>query len=194
MPNWCFCSYVVTGDSKQVRKLYNTMTELQEMSGYGYTENGFGNTWMGNLVEKLGCSYKDVYCRGAWSDLYLTNEGNLTFSAETAWDEMSEWRHFVEASFPGIKIYFLAEELSMGIYKTNDKAHKFFEDSCVISTDDDTYYPDTLDEVFEIVSEITGRPESSLETYDDCLNAVKAYNDNGDDHYIEIVELSVVDD
>ena len=53
MPNWCWTSYVAVGDKKDIRDLYKKMKSLED-SEKSLIENGFGNTWLGNLVTILG--------------------------------------------------------------------------------------------------------------------------------------------
>ena len=43
MPNWCSTSYVVTGDKKEVRDLYEKMKSLEEREK-PLVENDFGVT------------------------------------------------------------------------------------------------------------------------------------------------------
>lgn len=61
MPNWCSTSYVVTGDKNEVRDLYEKMRSLEEREK-PLVKNGFGVTWLGNLVTLLGRSWEEVYC------------------------------------------------------------------------------------------------------------------------------------
>ena len=68
MPNWCFTSYVVTGEEKEVCDLYEKMLSLEEREE-SLVENGFGKSWLGNLVTLLGGDWNTIYSRGAWLDL-----------------------------------------------------------------------------------------------------------------------------
>lgn len=49
MPNWCYTSYSViqsNGSKDQVKKLYETMMELEKMPDPSLIENGFGSRWL----------------------------------------------------------------------------------------------------------------------------------------------------
>ena len=48
--------------------------------------NGFyyPKRWLGNLVVRLGADWREVYCKGTWDSLKLSNE-SLYFFTETAW-------------------------------------------------------------------------------------------------------------
>lgn len=92
MPNWAYTMYHATGDKEQLKKLHSIMSELEGMKAPGLHKNGFGATWLGNLVIKLGGDWEKVYCRGYWDNLLLHDDGSISFSVESAWDEPNEVR------------------------------------------------------------------------------------------------------
>lgn len=53
MPNWCSTAYVIEGNVKEVKSLYELMKGLQERKEPS-VENGFGISWLGCLVDGLG--------------------------------------------------------------------------------------------------------------------------------------------
>ena len=59
MPNWCSTAYVIDGDAKEVKQLYELMKGLEERKTPS-VENGFGTTWLGCLVDALGKDWNDV--------------------------------------------------------------------------------------------------------------------------------------
>ena len=104
MPNWASVRYYLTSDNDEVVDLYNRMKRLQEMNA-PLKPNGFGTTWLGNLVEDLGVEYGKVSCRGAWDGLDL-NENVLSFSAECAWYRCTEVEDLIKEKYPSIHIAF----------------------------------------------------------------------------------------
>ena len=66
MPHWCNTLYKATGAKENVDRLANTMVELGNMSRPGLVENGFGSSWLGNLVAKVGGVLDSSFCRGEW--------------------------------------------------------------------------------------------------------------------------------
>ena len=89
MPNWCSTRYVLCSDDNQeLFDLYERMKRLQEMKD-PLKPNGFGTTWLGNLVEDLGVDFNTVQCRGSWDDLTMEGE-TLRFCTETAWYRCTE--------------------------------------------------------------------------------------------------------
>ncbi len=137
MPNWASVRYYLTSDNDEVVDLYNRMKRLQEMNA-PLKPNGFGTTWLGNLVEDLGVEYGKVSCRGAWDGLDL-NENVLSFSAECAWYRCTEVEDLIKEKYPSIHIAFCCEEPGMAIYEKNDN-HFFPEDYMIDIEDDDTSY------------------------------------------------------
>lgn len=167
------------------------MDELECMKSPGLHDNGFGSTWLGNLVIKLGGDWKKLYCRGSWDNLLLHDDGTVSFSVESAWDEPYEVRHFIEAKFPGIKIYYQCEEADMGIYTTNDAPGLFFPERYYLWVEDETteYYT-TLEAMAKEVENITG--SKNLTTLDSCIKALESYSRKNHDLCYTLEEFRVI--
>ena len=156
MPNWCSTDYYVVGSKKEVLDLNKKMERLENRKK-SLVKNGFGNTWLGNLVNYLGGDWEKVYCRGEWMCREYNKEKNtLTFTTETAWREMVEWRKFIESYYTTIKILFVTEESGMGIYQTNDKDGVFFKDRYILDYGEDIEYFETIDQVVKFTEEFIG--------------------------------------
>lgn len=174
MPNWCSTSYHAVGDKKQLQRLYDAMAELEAMPSPGLLPNGFGSTWMGNLIHKLGGDWKKIYCRASWNGLDLMGD-TLYFDTESAWCEPDEVRHFIEAQFPDMKLYFQSEEPGQGIYTTNDDTGEHFPDQYYLwIEDDDTTYHETAESLCREVEQVTG--SKHLSTVEACQKALKSYS------------------
>lgn len=193
MPNWAYTEYHATGDKEQLKKLHSVMDELEGMKAPGLHENGFGSTWLGNLVIKLGGDWEKVYCRGSWDNLLLHDDGTVSFSVESAWDELNEVRKFIEAVFPGIKLYYQCEESGMCIYKTNDDTGKYFPEKYYLWVEDnETEYYQDLSEVINAVEDITG--SKNLKTLDSCIKALESYSRKHSDLCYTLEEFRVKED
>lgn len=191
MPNWASTTYKAVGDAKQLTELHSIMKELQELPSPGLHNNGFGETWFGNLVIKLGGDWKKIYCRGWWDNLQY-QDGELSFFCESAWDELNEVRHFIEEKFPDIKLYYQTEESGMGIYSTNDESGEFFSDRYILWIEDqDSEYYDSLEEVLEVIEDLTG--SKHLHTLDAGRKALESYATRHDCGYI-LEEFKVISD
>ena len=95
--------------------------------------------------------------------------------------------------FPSVKVYFLEEEIGCGLYNTNDRDGRFFDERYRIELESETLYLKTLDEVAESLSEETGKDvQHDMKS---IINAVEDYNDehSEDDEYINLLKLSYSD-
>lgn len=135
MPNWCTTSYVISGPKNDVRSLYDRMKRLQNRKE-SLLPNGFSNTWLGNLVSRLGADWHTVYCRGEWSDLRMKG-GNLHFNTWTAWSRCEDVETVIRDKYPDLEITFLSEELGNGIFETNDATGEIFPERVIIDTEDE---------------------------------------------------------
>lgn len=191
MPNWAYTQYHATGDKEQLQKLHSIMSELESMASPGLHENGFGSTWLGNLVIKLGGDWNKVYCRGSWDNLMLHDDGTVSFSVESAWNEPNEVRRFIEERFPNIRLYFQSEEPGMHVYQTNDDAGLYFPEKYYLWVEDGTteYYT-TLGAMAKEVENITG--SKNLKTLDSCKKAFETYSRNHSDLSYTLEEFRVI--
>lgn len=192
MPNWAYSQYHAIGDKEQLDKLHTIMSELEEMKSPGLHENGFGSTWLGNLVIKLGGDWKKIYCRGSWDNL-IYEDGVISFSVESAWGELNEVRHLIEEKFPDIKLYYQCEELGMGIYITNDDTGQFFPEEYYLWVENgETDYYDNLDDLLKDVEKITG--SKNLRTLDSCRKALESYSRKNSDLGYTLEKFQVQED
>lgn len=193
MPNWAYSMYHATGDKEQLKKLHSVMDELEGLKDPGLHENGFGKTWLGNLVIKLGGDWEKIYCRGYWDNLVLHDDGSISFSVESAWGELNEVREFIEEKFPGVKLYFQCEESGMGIYQTNDDTGEYFPERYYLWVEnEDTEYYTSLEALATDVEKITG--SQNLKSLDSCKKALESYSRKNHDLCYTLEEFSVVDD
>ena len=166
MPNWCSTAYVIDGDAKEVKQLYELMKGLEERKTPS-VENGFGTTWLGCLVDALGKDWNDVRCRGSWNGLEMDGDV-LKFSTETAWAPCSETFDLVREAFPNLRYYFQAEEPGMEVYETNDEfgtyfSDRFFLDACSPEEEYLSEYFETQEDAFAWLEEKCGEPIKSAE-------------------------------
>ena len=190
MPNWCFTSYVVTGDENEVCDLYEKMRSLEEREE-SLVENGFGKSWLGNLVTLLGGDWNTIYCRGDWSGLEKDNDnGALRFDTETAWNDPDEVVTFLQGKYPSLEFYFITEEPGMGYYATNDVEGDFFPERYYFSEPDDpepyNYEEDEFDDFLRDVGNFVGKELKSIE---EAQEAVNEYNK--DKEFDEMIEIKV---
>ena len=102
--------------------------------------------------------------------LLLHDDGTVSFSVESAWDEPNEVREFIEKTFPDIKLYYQCEESGMCIYKTNDDTGRYFPEKYYLWVED-------------------GETE-----YYTTIEALESYSRKNHDLCYTLEEFSVVDD
>lgn len=190
MPHWCNTVYKATGSKENVERLAKTMVELGNMPSPGLVENGFGSTWLGNLVAKMGGVLDTALCRGEWIVDHPDQpvvDGVFSFSVVSAWAEMKEWRQFLEIKF-GVKLVFLAEEFGSLVFETNDTEHRFFSDEYYLRAgfgdSSDSGYYDSLESLVSEVQKVT--ESSGLSSYEDCEKALLDFQkkDSSFDYFI----------
>lgn len=166
MPNWCSSAYVIEGDAKEIKSLYELMKRLEDMEKPS-VENGFGTTWLGCLVDALGKDWNDVSCRGEWSCLEMDGEV-IRLYTETAWSPCNEVFDLVREKYPSLYYYFQAEEPGIGIYETNDSSgvyfpDRYFFDACTPEEEYISEYFENQEDAFKWIEKETGKPTICLQ-------------------------------
>ena len=182
MPNWCFAGVRVDGPKDKVRKLYHIMKNLEEIKE-PLVENGFGTSWYGCLVHLLGGNWKEVYCRGSWSDLWI-DENVIGWNDETAWSPMTEVFTLIESAIPGLKVWYMAEEEGMEIYESNDADGIYFPERYILRYGWDTEYYDNLNSLLKDASVMLKREIKTREE----LEAIIEDLDDWSFHQFELVK------
>ena len=196
MPNWCSTEYYVVGSKRELSDLNKKMEKLENRKE-SLVKNDFGNTWLGNLVESLGGDWEKVYCRGQWMCRVYNKENNtLTFTTETAWKEMDEWRKFIESCYKTIKMLYVTEEPGCGIYQTNDLESVFFKDKYVLDYTEDVEYFETIDQAVEFIEELIGLrvEDKTVNGIQRALDSYVEKNEDEEDLFFSFHEFEEVDD
>lgn len=193
MPNWCSTAYVIEGNAKEVKELYELMKDLQERKEPS-VENGFGTTWLGCLVDALGGDWNKIECRGDWNSLELVGD-TLRFTTETAWAPCMETFYLVCKKFPSIRCFYQTEEPGMALYATNDKDGKYFSDKYLVDmyTPDKEYYHEyfsDLPSLYEWLADILEKPVKSEE---DVNAIIGTWQENDDTAYCYIYPFQIED-
>lgn len=193
MPNWCLTSYRIYGPKVQRDKLVTAIRELEALEK-PRVDNGFGNLWLGCLVDYFGGDWKKIYCRGYITDWNETDE-YITMDTETAWGEMGEVRDFLEEQLPGLTIYYMSEEPGMQEYYTNDETGEIFHtryllDVCLFTSDIDMdpEYFETIEDAADYLNKHGFVCEPTIESISEVL---KKFSDEHEDDYISFNEFQI---
>ena len=119
MPNICTTEYVFEGEEKELDALYNILKKLQDKDKDDLV----------NLVKALGKEPSELLdCRGGW--IAPERDGDtLRITIETAWTPRYELHTILKEAYPGLRIYYMAEEPGCEIYEKNDAEGKYFPDT-----------------------------------------------------------------
>ena len=158
MSNPAFMSVFFVGEKGEMRSLYGKMWRLQERKE-SLVANCFYDQkrWLGNLVTRLGGDWREVYCKGTWSDLTLTRD-YVFFSTETAWQPPLELLGLIREVYPSLQFYFSAEGDGWDAYLTNDREGRFFTARYVLDMEPDIEYFDTIGEACAHLAARIGKP------------------------------------
>ena len=188
MPNWCYTSITIDGDSNSVKYLES---ELEKATSRNYVENGFGTSWLGNVVEYLGCSYNDIPCRGRIEDI-ICSDGHMQLFLETAWSpQMKPILMLIEhlGLREKLKFTYEASEDGMGLYLTNDEelVDKYLVENCTYG--DVKIKGPINDWEYDTVDEATLRDAicQALEIEIDNEKSIWELIDDLQDEYINVV-------
>lgn len=201
MANCCSTSYVISGPKTDVRSLYDRMKRLQNRKE-SLLPNGFGKTWLGNLVRRLGADSHPVDCRsewtnlrGEWFDLRMKG-GDLHFNTRTAWSRCEDVEDVIKDKYPDLSVWFLSEELGCDIFETNDATGEIFPERVIIDTEGEGMEYYTAEEALNaLCDKLDLDPETT--SWEQALKLCKERNDLQDAaeneahiwvHEVEIVE------
>ena len=175
MSNPAFMTVCFEGDKRELRSLYNKMKRL-EMRKTPLVANGFydAKRWLGCLVTRLGGDWRDVYCRGTWSDLDL-NYRRLAFFTETAWQPPLELLDFITQQYPSLKYYYTAEG-DEDFCITNDVEGRYFKARYILDMEPDIEYFNTIEEACAHLQAYIGKAVEP--TWEGLWNAAEEWNEN----------------
>lgn len=188
MANYCSTDVIVTGKRDSLVVLKTIMEKCEEK---GKLENGWGNTWLGNLVDAFGEDWQKIPCRGTW-DVCEDETEYLRFYTESAWAPTTELFKMIERHLPDLKIYYSAEEPGCCIYETNDVEGKYFPDRCQVdwyvhNHGEGTEYFRDLGEALNFIQGMAGREINTVEDVEEFCEEIMQ-----DDYYVYINEFEVV--
>ncbi len=150
MPNWCMTEYCVKGKSSQIKKLDDLFRKIEKENLSGDNKQGFGNSWLGNLLIGVGYSFDEVCkrinykncevrCRG-WLEYFDDfddedfEEGGddmeYCFSVESAWYRPTGLFEVIKDKLNiDAKFYYCSEETGCEVFETNDDTWSIYPEN-----------------------------------------------------------------
>ena len=150
MANTCDTSYKVIGSPKEVKKLWNTLLEMEVNSK---------NVYLYELAERYGIDYekKGISVRGFiyWAE-FEENESDdyclLSFDTETAWSACDLFFDELNKALGGeLSISYREIEPGCDIYFVHDECGWFPEECCVSSSGEP--FEESCSDVFSTVKD-----------------------------------------
>lgn len=155
MANTCYTTYKIF-DKEASIKIRDIVEKLfSEQHG----------VFMRDVLDALNIPKEDIDCRGEIIDTSFSKDEGLVLNCETAWTELTGWRHAIESALD-TKIYYIAEEPGMGYFVYNNPSEEdIFRVEYEISDDNaslldiypqDDYEFSNAKELLSFVEKITG--------------------------------------
>ena len=193
MPNWCSTNITIHSDKEN--ELKNLYEKIKLWTSKDYMENGFGHTWLGNIV--LGAEIgtvdtdvkTDVRCRG--NIVYMDyQDGQIVIDTETAWVPMLDiWRKVLEKFLPDAQLFYVADEPGCELHCSNDAYYNnlYYVDAFDFE-EDVSQYDASPDYVIKLLQRLLKSKETNIDTllslfyesdYADNINIHKWEYDDG---------------
>jgi hypothetical protein len=181
MANTSITQYVLCGKADEIKSLYEIMVDIQKKGKNPITDYCF---WLGDLVTALGKDWHNIYCRGEWSNLEMTDKCTLMLMTETAWAPMNEVFDLICSEYPSIDYYYQSEEDGCSLFWVKDNNGMYFPERYILDlcTPKGEYlreYFTNEADAFKTLSEMSGREVHSEED----VEAISADWDQYDDSY-----------
>lgn len=200
MANWCYTDFTFTGKEEEVRDFCN---KIKSFISKERVQNGFGNDWLGNIVDGFGFNWNKIDCRGRALSVtevekYLS-EAKFSVNVMTTWRPMIKmWDKIIEKYYPSVKYVFIAEEPGNEVFINTDEEGTFYKDRFCLELDlpekyncESTYYCTSEEGVVGTLNSIFGY---SYDNYEQCIEAVEKELDKeeyrGKGHYVTVHKFS----
>lgn len=193
MANTCDTSYKVIGSPKAVKKLWNTLQEMEVNSK---------NVYLYDLAERFGIDYekKCISVRGFiyWAEFEEDESADyclLSFDTETAWSACDMFFVELNKALGGeLSISYREIEPGCDIYYVHDECGWFTEECCVSSSGEpfEDASGDVYDTVKDAINEWCSKMhiEQGERTDAEMLDYINEYEYEDDDTYFYINEFT----
>ena len=184
MANACISEYKLYGNKGMINQLFSKFEKIFHADRSEHADRKgtyLPMPWLGYVVKEileLDPERDDIYCRGiiSYIDEKVTNCDDDTaffqIQTETAWVPMNGVFKLIEEKF-GIEVFYIAEELAMGIFEGNDTEGRFFTDRYILDdTELDMDYFDSFDDLASVINDLIGEKPK---TFDDIQGIISKH-------------------
>lgn len=168
MANSCISEYKLYGNKGKINSLFSKFQQVFHADRSKYADQKgtyLPLPWLGYVVKEileLDPEKDNVYCRGEITyldeDVTYCDDDTAYFhlQTETAWTPMNSVFKLLEERFD-IEVFYISEELNMGIFQGNDTEGRFFTDHFIMDdVEIDMNYFESFDELASAIEELTG--------------------------------------
>lgn len=113
MANTCYTTYRIC-NKEAAEKIHDIVGNLISEKHQVFMED---------VLDALNIPKTNIDCRGEITSMSFCADEGLILNCETAWTELTSWRHAIESALD-IKIYYTAEESGMGYFVYNDPSQE----------------------------------------------------------------------
>lgn len=159
MANTCITAYTIIGDKDKVRVIHDDLNKLinKKREDKGPKSYMSDSNWLGWIVREILCEDSDkIACRGMF---YLgdLSAGDSIFhvDTDTAWEPCRMLFSQLAKKYD-VEIFYCAEELSCGIYETNDAEGKYYPERIIVESDDGSEYFNSQDDAKQYIEKEMG--------------------------------------
>lgn len=197
MPNWCSTDitfYSSNENKEQLKKLYNNIKQI--INSPSEIKNGFGNSWLGNIIHKHGLDWEKIDCRGSIGFLDEFNGNYFRIQQEDAWGpNIDMWKDIINKEYTDIELVYAAEEPGCELYINSDVDSIFYDEFYKIDgylpkvesfTNTDDYISEYLRDAGEVqglIEEIVGQEFNHWEQAVQYLKEICEEKSTDDEDY-----------
>lgn len=186
MPNWVKNEYIIEAERDVLDKIYELFKNEDEEPRI---ENGFGNKWLGLIVDKLGLDWNKIRCRGWYENVeFISNDTAIGITLYSAWAEASDFRYMLDDKF-GVHTIYYAEDEFWNWASTNDVKGTWFQDRYLYDANGEQTWYETEDAFLSAFNEEFVTDFTSAKEAEEFINKCKL----GPQHEYEDVFIGIVD-
>lgn len=195
MPNWCDTTYAFIGSEAD---LDDFEARINEYTARDFRENGYGTSWLGNVIHGFGHNETEIGCRGWIEDIQRESSTHLQICTQTAWTELvAMWDIICHHNYDDrISYVYRAEEPSNGHFINTDSSGEYFPEKYLIDAYLEDYedldivewydYYETTDGVLNDASRFLKRKVNSIK---ELKNISRYISKNSDHSFFSINEF-----
>lgn len=147
------------------------------------------------LLLRLGYSHEQALAMDIREDFNggdatIDDQGVLTLDTESAWSFPASGWEAVRKKFPGVNIYYLAEELGNCLFETNDITGKHFRYRfCLDTWIDDEGNTEYFEDEESLIEHVRERYDATVRTLEQAKEALHEAESRSEDNCANLIPI-----